>query len=107
MLNTCIRALDYCPPVDITFGDYLRAIITAEPKMIFRGGCTLILDLNTMQLRDAIKKDIADEARLERQRQYRQGLMTDGSLRATYFKALKDAEEPFALLHRSFDSRRP
>ena len=79
----------------------------ASPSMIFRGGCTLILDLDTMQLRYAIKKDIADEARLERQRQYRQGLMTDGSLRATYFKELKDAEEPFALLHRSFDSRRP
>lgn len=26
----CIRALDYCPPVDVTFGDYLRAIITAD-----------------------------------------------------------------------------
>ena len=26
----CIRALDYCPPVDITFGDYLRAIVTAD-----------------------------------------------------------------------------
>lgn len=26
----CIRALDYCPPVDITFGDYLRALITAD-----------------------------------------------------------------------------
>lgn len=26
----CVRALDYCPPVDITFGDYLRAIITAD-----------------------------------------------------------------------------
>jgi len=30
VLNICIRALDYCPPVDITFGDYLRAIITAD-----------------------------------------------------------------------------
>jgi hypothetical protein len=28
VLNMCIRALDYCPPVDVTFGDYLRAIIT-------------------------------------------------------------------------------
>jgi len=28
--HMCIRALDYCPPVDITFGDYLRAIITAD-----------------------------------------------------------------------------
>ena len=26
----CARALDYTPPVDITFGDYLRAIITAD-----------------------------------------------------------------------------
>lgn len=26
----CVRALDYCPPVDITFGTYLRAIITAD-----------------------------------------------------------------------------
>lgn len=30
VLNICIRALDYCPPVDINFGDYLRAMITAE-----------------------------------------------------------------------------
>ncbi|MEK6154583.1 hypothetical protein WIW50_15035 [Flavobacteriaceae bacterium 3-367] len=30
VLNMCIRALDYCPPVDLTFGDYLRAIITAD-----------------------------------------------------------------------------
>ena len=30
LLNICIRALDYCPPYDITFGDYLRALITAD-----------------------------------------------------------------------------
>lgn len=30
VLTICIRALDYCPPVDITFGDYLRALITAD-----------------------------------------------------------------------------
>jgi hypothetical protein len=30
----CIRALDYCPPVDITFGEYLRAIITADFEII-------------------------------------------------------------------------
>ncbi|TGP52701.1 peptidase S8 [bacterium M00.F.Ca.ET.230.01.1.1] len=30
MLTMCIRALDYCPAVDITFGEYLRALITAD-----------------------------------------------------------------------------
>ncbi|MFO1067850.1 MAG: hypothetical protein U1E14_04920 [Geminicoccaceae bacterium] len=30
VLRICIRALDYCPPVDITFGEYLRALITAD-----------------------------------------------------------------------------
>ena len=28
--NVCVRALDYCPPVDITFGDFLRAVITSD-----------------------------------------------------------------------------
>jgi hypothetical protein len=28
--NICLRALDYCPPVDITFGDYLRALVTSD-----------------------------------------------------------------------------
>ncbi|OWK25220.1 hypothetical protein AJ87_13220 [Rhizobium yanglingense] len=26
----CIRAIDYCPPVGITFGAYLRAVVTAD-----------------------------------------------------------------------------
>jgi hypothetical protein len=30
MLEMCIRALDYLAPIDITFGDYLRAMITAD-----------------------------------------------------------------------------
>jgi hypothetical protein len=29
-LQMCIRAIDYCPPVGITFGAYLRAIVTAD-----------------------------------------------------------------------------
>ncbi len=33
-LNICIRALDYCPPFDITFGDYLRAMVTADFDMV-------------------------------------------------------------------------
>lgn len=34
ILHMCIRALDYCPPVDISFGDYLRALITADLELV-------------------------------------------------------------------------
>lgn len=34
VLRMCIRALDYCPPMDLTFGDFLRAIITADSDLI-------------------------------------------------------------------------
>ncbi len=34
VLSMCVRALDYCPPVDLTFGEYLRAIITADTDLV-------------------------------------------------------------------------
>ena len=34
VLAMCVRALDYCPPVEITFGEYLRAIITADTDLV-------------------------------------------------------------------------
>jgi hypothetical protein len=34
VLDMCIRALDYCPLVNVTFGDYLRAIITADYDLV-------------------------------------------------------------------------
>jgi len=34
ILQICIRAVDHTPPVDITFGDYLRALITADYDMV-------------------------------------------------------------------------
>lgn len=33
-LSICVRALDYCPPVDMTLGEYLRAIITADRDLV-------------------------------------------------------------------------
>jgi hypothetical protein len=33
-MNICIRAIDYCPPVDVRFGDFLRAAITADFDLV-------------------------------------------------------------------------
>lgn len=76
-------------------------------SFIFRGGSTLVLDLDTMQLRYAIAKKIGDDERLQRYTQFRQGLMRDGSSRATYFRHLENSDEPFALLHRNLESEVP
>ena len=34
ILSMAIRAFDYLPPVDITFGDYLRAMVTADYELV-------------------------------------------------------------------------
>jgi hypothetical protein len=68
-----------------------------SPKVSFRGGCTLILDLDTQRLRYCIVKPIYDPARMEAQLQYiRQN--DNGSLRALYFGTAY--RELFAQLHR-------
>jgi hypothetical protein len=33
-LSICIRAIDYCPPVDLHLGEYLRALITADYDLV-------------------------------------------------------------------------
>ncbi|HEX9938793.1 MAG TPA: hypothetical protein VGB15_16760 [Longimicrobium sp.] len=33
-LNVCIRAIDYCPPVDLQLGEFLRAVITADLDLV-------------------------------------------------------------------------
>ena len=34
VLNMCIRAIDYLPPVDVTFFEYLRGLITADYDLV-------------------------------------------------------------------------
>jgi hypothetical protein len=34
VLRMCIRAMDYVPPMDITFGEFLRALITADSDLV-------------------------------------------------------------------------
>jgi len=34
LLTMCIRALDYCPVVDVTFGDFLSALLTADLELV-------------------------------------------------------------------------
>ena len=34
VLTMSIRAFDYLPPVDITFGDFLRALVTADTELV-------------------------------------------------------------------------
>ncbi|MDZ4286370.1 MAG: hypothetical protein U0984_00335 [Prosthecobacter sp.] len=34
VLTMCVRAIDYCPQMDITFGEFLRAVITADSDVV-------------------------------------------------------------------------
>ena len=34
LLTMCIRAIDYCPPTDITFSDYLSALLTIDREVV-------------------------------------------------------------------------
>jgi hypothetical protein len=67
----------------------------------FRGGCTLLVDLEHREVRYLIVKDIESADRLKAQREF---LLEpqEGSLRATYFgdPRRQTPAEPFAMLHR-------
>lgn len=47
MLTICLRALEYLPPVDITMGDYLRALVSADRQLFPNdegGFCAALID---------------------------------------------------------------
>jgi hypothetical protein len=70
-----------------------------QPDFWFRGGCTLLIDPLTAQVRYAIVKHVTSAGRLARQRAFLGG--ADGSLRATYFgkPTPRELAEPFACVH--------
>jgi hypothetical protein len=83
-----------------------RDLETADgAPMKFRGGCTLLIDLDTQCVRYAIAKPIhgdSAERRLARQREYLSGA-EDGSLAGAYFGSGAEGGEPFAMLHRGHE----
>lgn len=77
ILNMCIRAIDYMPPIDPNFGDFLRALITVDgdlhPVDRFGFRSTFIesfrkrgiFPLNAMSMReDSVRLPSADATRL-------------------------------------------
>lgn len=85
-----------------------------KPDFIFRGGCSLLVDINTAKVRYCIYKNLKSVNRMKRMRAFLKSEF-DSSLHATYFgdsskeyyRQLTNREadmfplEPFAFLHRS------
>jgi hypothetical protein len=81
-----------------------------EPDFVFRGGCTLLVDLETARVRYCIYKDLSSQNRIERMSKYLQN-GSGPSLQATYlgdpgkefshFNGEQGSRlEPIASLHR-------
>jgi len=79
-----------------------KAAAMPRPDFIFRGGCTLVVDLNSSEVRYSIYKNVDSDSRMARQRTFQTGQTGNvgSGLRATYFSS-QLRHEPFALLHRS------
>jgi hypothetical protein len=71
VLTMCLRAFEYLPPVDVTFGDYLRAIVTADfelnPRDEFERRASFIDAFRARGIYAPAVSSLAEEAlRLER-----------------------------------------
>ena len=111
------RRRAYFDPEDQRRADAGDSELLARPDFIFRGGCTLVVDLETGQVRTCIYKRIRSARRLQQTRDFIGGGERT-TLQATYFGnpirryfaqfggdgAGADGGEPFALLNRSFDA---
>jgi hypothetical protein len=90
------KARNQCPP---------ELSDEKKPDFWYRGGCTLIIDLDTGKLRYCIYKRIDSETRYDRQRAFLSGRYASPSLHATYFgtSTYEEREEVFSFLHRSYE----
>jgi hypothetical protein len=92
-LNILIRAIDYCPPVDLTFGEFLRALVTADCVTVpedphgYREALVLAFRRYGITVPDV--PDLSEEALLWRAPQRHLG--TVPGLR---FEALRHCREP-------------
>jgi hypothetical protein len=76
-------------------------IPAAEKPYIFRGGCTLIFDLDTLKLRYVIKKAIDDDERLKDQLAFKDAWAELAFQGKGYVNNNSMTDEPFAFLHKS------
>jgi hypothetical protein len=65
----------------------------------FRGGCTLLIDLETSRIRYCIRKRVANAERIAAQQAFQMAL-ADSSPRGSYFLNSSSGREPFAMMHR-------
>ena len=79
-----------------------QQINEGEPDFWFRGGCTLIIDLDTGKLRYCIYKHLNNPDRYDRQKAFLSGQYAPPSLHATYFDptGLEARDEIFSFAHR-------
>jgi hypothetical protein len=64
----------------------------------FRGGCTLLIDLATAEVRYLLRKKVKSADRLASQMSF--AADAGDGLRANYFSGEGSRAEPFALMHR-------
>jgi hypothetical protein len=108
---TAVRPARRIGPDGQTLTDVVIEVTQQRPErlsrqptrpFVFRGGCTLVVDLRSGEVRYCIRKDFLSQGRLARQREFLVG-GSSPSRQAVYFAGLGEEEEPFAFLHASFD----
>jgi hypothetical protein len=78
----CVRALDYCPPVDVEFGDFLRSLITAdfevEPNDPLGYRAALVDAFSARGIYPATVRSLSEEALLWHRAEVPAGLRCEG-----------------------------